>query len=347
MWTLDLGHQLSVTPAYAGSHAYFALDDNQIAAYDLSAGTREWVASGRPLLPLATGSNLVYVVEIDQLRALAATDGHVAWQLPLTTGLSAAPVWDNGWLVLTTQEGDIIALRATDGQVIWRRTLASRPGISAGLAADRVYVAAEDGQITALRVDTGATVWTSSVGGKPTGLLALDDRLFVGSTDNFFYSVSAANGKWDWRWRTGADVVGVPVVDEQNVYFVSLDNVLRALGRRNGVQQWVRPLPLRPLRGPITAGASLIVTGVAPTLRAYKVSDGTPAGELTTDGELAAPAYDIPGIALPTLLVLTRNLANGATATLYRRQIEPAPTALVPLKNLVVLPPAQETAIRP
>jgi len=82
-------------------------------------------------------------------------------------------------------------------------------------------------------------------------------------------------------------------------------------------------------------------------LRAYKVSDGTPAGELTTDGELAAPAYDIPGIALPTLLVLTRNLANGATATLYRRQIEPAPTALVPLKNLVVLPPAQETAIRP
>ena len=80
------------------------------------------------------------------------------------------------------------------------------------------------------------------------------------------YALDAADGRVHWRWRTGADVVGVPVVDERNIYFVSLDNVLRALSRRTGVQQWARLLPLRPTRGPLKVDPTIIVSGVAPAL---------------------------------------------------------------------------------
>ena len=111
--------------------------------------------------------------------------------------------------------------------------------------------------------------------GAATGLLALDERVYAGSNDNFFYALEAADGRIAWRWRTGADVVGVPVADERNIYFVSLDNVLRALSRRTGVQRWARLLPIRPTRGPQKVEPALIVSGIAPTLRAYNMATGS------------------------------------------------------------------------
>jgi outer membrane protein assembly factor BamB len=192
-------------------------------------------------------------------------------------------------------------------------------------------VPVDDGRVVALRVDTGDVAWEHRLGGPATGLLALDDRLYAGSNDNFFYALNTADGKVAWRWRTGADVVGIPVVDERNVYFVSLDNVLRALSRKTGVQQWVRLLPLRPTRGPLKVERTLFVSGIPPTLRAYNMKDGTPAGEVPGTGELAGSPYAKPGS--PQILMVTRDIAKGATATLFMRQLDPPLNAPAPLPN--------------
>ena len=47
--------------------------------------------------------------------------------------------------------------------------------------------------------------------------------------------------------EAGADIVGAAVHDEVRVYFVSMDNVLRALDAGTGAQRWKKPLPLRPI----------------------------------------------------------------------------------------------------
>ena len=44
---------------------------------------------------------------------------------------------------------------------------------------------------------------------------------------------------------------GMPIADDHRVYFVAFDNVLRALNLNSGVQQWMRPLALRPAWGPV------------------------------------------------------------------------------------------------
>ena len=87
---------------------------------------------------------------------------------------------------------------------------------------------------TALRCGSDA------LGGPPNEILALDDRVYVGAKDHFFYCLMARDGRVDWRWRIGGDIVGVATSDENNVYFVAQDNVLRALNRKSGGQQWLR-----------------------------------------------------------------------------------------------------------
>ena len=335
VWTLALNNQLIAPPAYFESHAYFAIEGDRLVAYDLEGGRQEWIVPAHPEFEPAVGDGLLFIVDPTSLTALRAKDGSVAWQLPAMGALAVPPVWDNGWLIIATHAGEVLAFRASDGHLVWRRDLGTPAHAPPSLAADRVYVPTDDGRIVALRVDTGDVAWEHRLAGPATGLLGADDRLFAGSSDNFFYALHTADGTVAWRWRTGGDVVGIPVVDERNVYFVSLDNVLRALSRKTGVQQWVRLLPLRPTRGPLRVARTLIVSGVAPTLRAYNMTDGTPAGDVPTTGELAgSPHGESNGPAgSPELVVVTRDIAKGATATLFMRQLDPAPSAPSVLPN--------------
>jgi outer membrane protein assembly factor BamB len=246
---------------------------------------------------------------------------------PVTTPL----VWDNGWLTGATASGTVLAFRASDGELIWRHDIGSATSARPALAADRVYVASADHRLVALQVETGARLWERRLGGTPAEMLALDDRIYAGSDDNFLYCLRARDGQIDWRWRTGGDVIGRPVIDDDNVYFLSLDNLLRALDRRSGAQRWKRPLPLRPTGGPTRDRGTLIVSGVAPMLRIYQMRDGTPAGDIATDGELASPPYVLPDVESATIVVVTRNIAKGEMLTSISRASEPPPTEAAPV----------------
>jgi len=341
VWTLALKNPLVFAPAYDKTLAFFPIAGDRVAAYDLVTGKQQWLVSARPQTDPVAGDGLLFFVEPDALIALRTGDGGLAWQLPFAEALAVHPVWDNGWLIVATKAGSILALRATDGQLIWSRDVGSPAHALPALAEDRVYVPTGDGRVVALRVDTGAPVWEQRLGGPPGDILALPDRVYVGSEDNYFYSLATKDGRVDWRWRTGGDVIGLPVVDEHRVYFVALDNVLRALNRDSGVQQWMRALPLRPITGPTKAGSTIVVTGLAPSLRVFSLSDGAAAGEIPATPEVGAPPYVFEDAVtkLPLLLYVTRDLAAGATATLVTHSFEPTTSPVSPLPNLITFGP--------
>ncbi|OLC48577.1 MAG: hypothetical protein AUI64_02845 [Acidobacteria bacterium 13_1_40CM_2_64_6] len=346
VWTLALKNPLAFAPAYDKTLAFFPIAGDRVAAYDLPTGKQQWLVSARPQSDPVAGDGLLFLVEPDTLMALRASDGGVAWRLPFAEPLAVHPVWDNGWLIVASKAGSILAFRATDGQLIWSHDVGSPAHALPALAADRVYVPTGDGRVVALRVDTGAPVWERRLGGPPDDILALTDRVYVGSEDNYFYSLATKDGRVDWRWRTGGDVIGLPLVDEHRVYFVALDNVLRALNRDSGVQQWMRALPLRPMTGPTRAGSTIVVTGLAPSLRAFNLSDGAAAGEIPAAPEVGAPPYvfDDSVTKLPQLLYVTRDIAAGATATLVTHSFEPTMSPVSPLPNLITFgPPAPAT----
>jgi len=198
----------------------------------------------------------------------------------------------------------------------------------------------------ALQIESGEIIWERRLGGAANDVLALDERVYAGSADNFFYCVMAKDGRVAWRWRTGGDTIGTPVSDGDRVYFVSLDNVLRALDLKSGVQQWMRPLPLRPAWGPVRAGATIAVAGLTPSVRAFDLKDGKPAGELAAGAEVAARphALEHPRTGTPMLLMVTRDIARGAAASLVTRSFDPPVAPLAPLPGLVQIAPLAPAA---
>jgi len=311
-WAATLGAAPAFAPAYDSTRAFVPLRNGRLVAVSLADGREMWsidlTVTARP----AAGEELVFASVDGAVEADAQSDGKTRWRTPIDARITAPLHWDAGWLIGSSERGDLLVFRAGDGKLLWHRELGSAVSALPALAGQRLYVGLEDGRLVALQLQTGNPVWSKQMREAPTGILALEDRLFLGSQDNFFYCISAEDGDTHWTSRTGADIVGSPVIDQRSVYFVSLDNILRALDRGNGSLRWRRQLMFRPSTGPLLSGVTVVVAGVAAELRAYSTLTGSPVGELVLKSEqgdelqLAAPPTLLEGIAAP-LIILTRD----------------------------------------
>jgi eukaryotic-like serine/threonine-protein kinase len=243
------------------------------------------------------------------LRAVDPATGRLRWSHPLERRLSAALSAADGVVLLADEAGDVAAIRARDASVVWRRSLGSttrhRP---ARADATTMVLTLDDSRVLALDVRSGETIWERKIPGTLSAPGVGRDRVFVGSTDNFFYAFDAESGAERWRWRTGGDVVGSAAANDR-VYFASLDGLLRAVNRDNGNQLWKVALASRPSSPPIAFDDVVVVAGIAPRVDAFNGKTGASLGSYTAPTDLqGAPVIDTtPEPFKVSVVVLTRD----------------------------------------
>ena len=135
----------------------------------------------------------------------------------------------------------------------------SSPAISG--SGETVFVGSYDGSVYALDAVTGALVWSYATGGivvsSPT--LAMvpvaspsphtpasqghGELVFIGSLDLNVYALNSANGKLAWKFTTGGQVGGSPVVCAAaaaalQVHVPSDDGLLYTLSALTGELDW-------------------------------------------------------------------------------------------------------------
>jgi outer membrane protein assembly factor BamB len=335
-WSATLPAPPLYVPAFDADRMYVSLRTNQLTALLLKDGTTAWSVECPMTAPPAAGAGLVYAGSDGLIEARRDTDGGAQWRRPVQ-GRIVSLYWDAGWLLAQTEAGPLFALRAADGAIIWQKDFGSPLSGPPAPAGDRLYLPLKDGSVAALSLQTGENIWTQKLAEPAAGILPVGNRVFIGGRDNQFHSLSADDGDADWRWPTGADLLGVPVLDSRRVYFVALDNVLRGHDRNNGTMKWKQVLPVRPFTGPILSEQTLIVSGIAAQLYAYNAQDGKPVGNHEVKGAeneemlLAAPPHLTPQ---DSLILITRGGQVRALGTVA------APAAAPPPPETVPAPPA-------
>jgi outer membrane protein assembly factor BamB len=296
-WTTTLEASPTFPPAYDATQAYVALRNDQLISVSLETGKPLWSVECPTTAGPVAGNSMVFTGNAGYIQALAQEDGTQRWRTPIE-GSAALLYWDTGWLIVTTDKSTLLAIRAEDGEVLWRRDLESSLQSDPAPAGDRLYLPLKSGDLLALDIQTGDPVWTIHLPKPGNGVLAVGDRLYIGSQDDKFYCLDAKDGKVVWRWKTGADVIGTPAIDTKRVYFVSLDNVLRALDRNSGSVRWQKSLPMRPATGPLLTGWTLVVAGSAAEFHGFSSEfNGLPLGDLilrspqNQEMQLAAPPH--------------------------------------------------------
>lgn len=343
-WELDLKSSPSAPPTSDSTQVYVPLRSGNLISVILDTGHIQWSVKFSSTWTPTTGDNAVYVSNASAVHALHKENGQEIWRAKFKNEVSTGPLWNKGWLFVGLEDGNLVSLRAKDGAEIWRRPLESPLAQPPSMKGSRLYAPLKDGRVVALDLLSGNVIWQRALPGGSTRILALQDRLFVGSTDNYLYSLSSQDGDIQWRWRTGADVIGPPIVGGPHVYFLSLDNVLRGLDRNVGNQRWKQPLLLRPTSGPLLIDKVLLVSGRDQKIEAYYSRDGTSLGSFIASEELASPPLIYEETTGKKSLAI---ITGEGKLQLLRRGMDPKLVPLTYMPGTAESPPLQPLNILP
>lgn len=328
-WSNPIGASTRLSPLVTDRHVFAHVPPATVSAFTLDEGRAAWSVELIPEHPLAYDEGRLFVIAGEAIHALNADTGAVLWREPAGT-LTAPPLAQGGWVV-TAAAGEVVARRASDGTVVWRQAYAP-VRLAPTIEGDVLYVPVADARVLALDLTTGAMKWERRFRGAPSEIAALAGRVYVGSEDRYFYCLDAVDGSDEWRHRTGAAVIGRPVVDAERVYVAAMDNQIHGYDRVSGARRWQAALPFRPTAGPVLFGTAVTAPGASRELRTFDVVTGAPGRAIDLGAELAAPLVVRASDQGPVAAAITGGLTEAWTLSLRE-----ASTA-IPVVPLIVLP---------
>jgi len=346
-WTLTLDGPPVAGGAMDAARIYIPIqtdDGDEIVALERQTGMTVWEQDVKADWPVLVSNGVVYAAGSNEIHALDAATGEPRWAASLERAAGGPLHEQDGLVVALMIPDDVLAFRVTDGHQVWRHSLGGTAGLrQMTLGAGAAYVTAPGGHVIALSLHDGHPLWDVTIPGVPSAPAAAKDRVFVGSSDNFFYAFDADSGRLEWKWRSGGDVVGADA-DKDTVYFASLDNIVRAVNRGNGNQRWQKDTGTRPVAPPRVIGPVVVVPGVS-AISAFSVLTGAPVGSFAPPGsaELKGEPMLDPGLRPfeVAAAILTRDgrlIALRPTGMMFR-EAPAAPFTQLPGRRLDKEPP--------
>jgi outer membrane protein assembly factor BamB len=326
-WSMELSAPPAAPPIIAGDTVVIALQAGGVIAFDLQTGKTKWRAEVSAERGIGVDGDRAVIASRDALYGLQLGSGEQAWRAD-TGMLTAPPLAHGGWALAATP-GSVTAFRASDGSIVWTRSVGpieNRPAIDG----DVLFLPILEGSIVALNLQTGEDRWETPLGGAPGEPLAAAGRVYVTASDKTLYTIDAGDGEIKWVKRVGAAPRGRAALDDDRLYFVALDNVLRGLHRGHGAQLWTKGLPYRPSAGPLFIGSGLLVPGAVTTLPVLD-RKGNALTELRYSSTLAGVSNVTTGAwDYPVVAVVTGDLQNPWTIQLLETSTDPPVIPIAP-----------------
>lgn len=205
---------------------------------------------------LAVVGEKLYASDVEQARAMNATNSETVWTFPKNPKdanrgvFHSSPVVGDGRVFVTSQretggffserENIIWALDAETGAEIWRFEDASGRYVEAGaLSGDTLVVGNGDGNVYALDAEDGSLKWTFETGHRVWATpLIVSDTVYIGSMDRHVYALDLTDGKMQWEFHTDGAFASRPALHEGTLYIGAFDDRFYAIDAQNGTEQW-------------------------------------------------------------------------------------------------------------
>ena len=312
-WNNDIVVSPSAPSATDGVRLYVPASSGVIFVVGLATGS---ILFSRPyptkLVPVVADGR-VLVTGDTVIDALKADDCSPLWKALLAAPAAFAPIARGGWVFVALTDGAVAGLRADTGEAVWRAAI-GQPAAAPVVEGDRLYAATTGGALQALSVSNGTPMWRATLDGDATAMAAVAGHVFVATSGRWLYALDADRGRVRWRFRIQGAAIGL-AVDEDRVVAVTLDQTVRAFKIGSGAQAWRQELSFRPAGGPVITGASVLVTGFAPSVRAidrrtgdlqglYKIPLETNASGITLETLSAGPVLAERATIFEDMLVL-------------------------------------------
>ncbi len=313
----------------------------QLVALDRETGATRWTSSVSTRLPPVLTHGVVVVATASGLEALDPRTGEREWTLGVERPARGRMITQGPLLMAALEGGELIAVHLERREIVWRRSVAPSDLVSMTADAQGVYFATADSRLVSVNLSDGADRWDRSLNGGLSEVVVDRDRLFVGSTTRSFWSLDARTGRdKSWTWNGiifGGAIIGAAVQGDK-IYVVSWDNIVRALDRDNGAQQWKEPVT-RPLFPPRVLNGIVAVVGVSPTLSTFRADNGSPVSTWAFPNDLllqGSPLIDKPAPYRVSIVAVFRDgqvFGLRSTGMLFK-EAAPVPLTTLPGRSV-------------
>ena len=269
-----------------------------VFALDANTGAQLWkVKPGGPLRgsPTVAFGNIFVMSQDNQLFALSAADGSLAWQESGSTTMAgvfgvAAPAAGNGTVVTGYTSGELVAYRYENGRSLWadalaRTSISTQVGALSDIDADpiidngQVFALGQGGRMAAYELVTGQRLWELNVAGISTPAIA-GDWIFALTDDARMLAIARSNGKVRWltqmqRFRDEEDKKGPifwqgPVLAGNRLWAVNSEGEIYAVSTGEGSASLYRELNEAISLPPVVANGTLYVLDDSGRITAFR-----------------------------------------------------------------------------
>ena len=187
----------------------------------------------------------------------------VQWKFHTDGMLIGSPSVSDGKVYFGSTDGNLYAVDARSGALRWKFEAKSRIPSSPAVVGGIVYVGAYDGNFYAVDASTGALKWKFQTGGERRfagkhlhGVQPVSETMpdpfdcylsspvvwkgavYFGSGDGNVYSLNAASGALNWKFKTGDVVHASPAIADGAVFIGSWDSYFYAIDAVTGQEKW-------------------------------------------------------------------------------------------------------------
>ena len=171
----------------------------------------------------------------------------VAWYAPIEPYIpyKIQPIAANDKIYVSTARG-LYAFNASNGSIAWvyatEEPLGHSPTVATVNGTSALFVGGYDRRIHALDALTGQKlagyIPYEAGAGFETNPLVVENTIYAGNRDGYFYALDAAGGALKWRYKTGGPILYSAAYKDGRLYFASNDAHAYALDAGTGALLW-------------------------------------------------------------------------------------------------------------
>ena len=248
--------------------------DSNLYSLDAETGRQNWVfsdAENRYIAAALVDDGSIFAPAADENLYSLDLNGRLQWTFTSEKESWAQPITDDecSCLFLSSMDHSVYAIDPQNGTAKWRSD--GLGGAVVGTPAFNndgvLYVGTFGGKLFALNAENGDVIWefsTQDAGWIWSGPTLSDGTLFFGDLNGNFYAVDAENGTQIWNLppeQLDGQIVGSPLVIEQDIYFTTEDGVLYKLDTEGRIQ-WSQPIGGKIFTSPVAANDLILVAPI-------------------------------------------------------------------------------------
>lgn len=184
------------------------------------------------------------------LRSLSRATGLANWsvQLPFTEWYFIGDT--PAGIVVTSAKGDVWSMNEADGTVIWKSAVSGNVASSPRYGDEAIVIGTPPNKVEVLAVSNGIRLSSIQMKHTPTVVASLRSSTVVYADDRGGIYSSETGGQQNWKFRSGGRIVYVRMIEDK-ILVGSADNFIYFIDVDYGNIIWKRRLPGRVAHGGI------------------------------------------------------------------------------------------------